>query len=264
MKKTEYRLHCSHMDTGFRVRIAVVADLHGNPPDAVLRVLRDDPPDFIAAAGDIGERLDGSEPEATGNLLRFFKEAVQLAPVVYSYGNHEIGACGHFRVSKISLANCGTQIVLPELLARIRETGVTFLDDAFTDIGNIRFGGLTSGMVNRENRPRTDWLKGFCAGAGTDGKYRVLLCHHPEYYEPYLKALPIDLILSGHAHGGQWRFFGRGIFAPCQGLFPKYTSGVTDGRFVISRGTGDHTWIPRLFNPHEVVYVTVTGDTVAR
>ena len=70
----------------------------------------------------------------------------------------------------------------------------------------------------------------------------------------------VTLVLSGHAHGGHWRFFGRGVYAPGQGLLPKYTSGVLDNRCVISRGVGDHTRIPRLFNPREVVIITLSAE----
>ena len=84
----------------------------------------------------------------------------------------------------------------------------------------------------------------------------MLLCHHPEYYEKYLKDRPIDLIVSGHAHGGQWRFFGRGVLAPGQGLFPKYTYGVHDDRLVIGTGLKKGSvLIPRLFNSPEVVFI---------
>lgn len=254
MKKTEYTISSPRLDR--TVRLAVVADLHGNPPMEVLSLLQSDPPDLIAAPGDIGERLDGSNRFATENMLRFFGEAQKIAPVYFSFGNHELGACGHIRVSEKSLRTCGMRIVNPEILAQMKQTGIHVLDDGFVDRGKLRIGGLTTGMIHRGNVPNTGWLKNFCAG----DQFRILLCHHPEYYEPYLRELPIDLILSGHAHGGHWRLFGRGAYAPGQGLFPQYTSGVTDGRFVISRGTGDHTPIPRLFNPHEVVYVTLQKD----
>ena len=64
-----------------------------------------------------------------------------------------------------------------------------------------------------------------------------------------------DLILSGHAHGGQIRLFGRGLFAPGQGIFPKYTSGI-HGSMIISRGLSNTGgMIPRLFNRREIVYI---------
>ena len=64
-------------------------------------------------------------------------------------------------------------------------------------------------------------------------------------------------MVSGHAHGGQWRIFGRGVFAPGQGLFPKYTSGIHDGRLVISRGLKKSGTIPRIFNSPELVIIDI-------
>ena len=103
-----------------------------------------------------------------------------------------------------------------------------------------------------ELRTESKWLDDFEKEEG----YKILLSHHPEYYKKYLKKRNIDLIVSGHAHGGQWRFFGRGVFAPGQGIFPKYTYGVHDGRFVISTGL-ERGGLPRFFNPIEVVFIKI-------
>ena len=95
-------------------------------------------------------------------------------------------------------------------------------------------------------------------------RYRILLSHHPEYWcleEPMLSKRNIDLVLSGHAHGGQFRLFGQGFFAPGQGWFPKYTSGIHHGKYgrmIISKGMANTVkFAPRLFNPTEVVYIEV-------
>ena len=95
-------------------------------------------------------------------------------------------------------------------------------------------------------------------------RYRILLSHHPEYWcleEPMLSNRDIDLVLSGHAHGGQFRLFGQGFFAPGQGWFPKYTSGIYHGKYgrmIISKGMANTVkFAPRLFNPTEVVYIEV-------
>jgi predicted MPP superfamily phosphohydrolase len=91
--------------------------------------------------------------------------------------------------------------------------------------------------------------------------YKLLMSHHPEYYARYLRPYDIDLIVSGHAHGGQWRIFGRGVYAPDQGLFPAYTSGLHEGRLIISRGVANSVpLVPRFFNPCEVVTVTVESE----
>ena len=90
--------------------------------------------------------------------------------------------------------------------------------------------------------------------------YKILLSHHPEYYEPYIKELPIDLVLSGHAHGGQCRIFGQGLIAPGQGFFPKYTSGIYDERLIVSRGIGNQFIVPRVNNPREIIVIKINGE----
>lgn len=168
-------------------------------------------------------------------------------------------------------------------------TGVTILNNEWTELAEgVLVGGLTSGYAISYKRFRDDynrqkstdgyarypyrrkpkdigkyptdsaWLDSFEQAEG----YKILLCHHPEYWslrEPMLKNRKIDLVLSGHAHGGQWRLLGRGIFAPGQGLLPKYTGGVhkgPHGSLVISRGLSNpYKMVPRLGNPCEVVYV---------
>ena len=97
-----------------------------------------------------------------------------------------------------------------------------------------------------------DFLERFAASP----QYKVLLCHHPEYYQQ-LQSYPMDLILSGHCHGGQMRVCGRGIFAPGQGLFPKYHHGVYDGRLVVSSGCSNTARIPRWGNETEVVILRI-------
>ena len=98
--------------------------------------------------------------------------------------------------------------------------------------------------------PETGWLDDF---AGQEG-FHILLSHQPEYY-PFIPN-NIELMLSGHAHGGQIRLFRRGLFAPGQGWYPKYTKGKYDNRLIISAGLSNTASpIPRLFNPTEVVFV---------
>jgi len=91
-------------------------------------------------------------------------------------------------------------------------------------------------------------------------QFTLLLSHRPERIEDYL-GYPFDLILSGHAHGGQWRLPGivNGLYAPNQGLFPKYAGGrydFEDTAFLVSRGLArESTKIPRVFNRPELVVV---------
>lgn len=104
--------------------------------------------------------------------------------------------------------------------------------------------------------PEVDWLDEF---ENHDG-YKILLDHHPDNYEPYTKKRNIDLILSGHAHGGQIRIFGKGLYGKSQGFLPKYDGGVFDQKLVISRGLSNTLPIPRLWNPTEIVFIEIRGE----
>ena len=245
---------------GCPAQIALVTDLHETPFEAVLASLRKNRPELICVAGDF---VFGSLPRADlkvreAGVLPFFSACAGLAPCFVSFGNHEW---------MLTEADC----------ASLRETGAVLLDDRYTVFDHrgtrLVIGGLTSARrsacqqfmrdglsieeANEKTRgiqnavPVLSWLDAYCREPG----YRVLLCHHPEYYPRYLKSRDIPLVLSGHAHGGQVRVFGQGLYAPGQGLFPRLTGGVKEQRLVISRGLANCQWAPRLFNPTELVYI---------
>lgn len=248
MKKTVYEIKNSKFQK--KICVAVVSDLHGGDPASVIKLLRRERPDYILCPGDIFERLDGRDTQIYRNGIELLRRAAEIAPTVYCTGNHEDGGVHSHRI------RTGKTVIAREYhgsaLEDIKNSGVIFLENSFVLRDGIAFGGLLSGIINEGSVPDLSFLDEFCA---VDAP-KVLLCHHPEYYEKYLKGLDIDLIVSGHAHGGQWRFFGRGVFAPGQGLFPKYTHGVFDGRLVVSTGLKVN-YIPRFFNPPEVVFVKI-------
>ena len=251
---TEYSLKLDNVDK--KLTVAILSDLHSSPftdVTAMISILREKRPDYILMPGDIFERLDGNRTEWTQAGLELMRSAAEIAPVMYSFGNHENGGFGSWNFLKWRKKYFLPKYFSPEELDLIFESGATVLDDAYVFVDGIAFGGLTSGFINQGRKPNIDWLDGFCALSSP----KILLCHHPEYYKKYLTNKNIDLIVSGHAHGGQWRFFGRGLFAPGQGIFPKYTSGVHDGRFVISRGLKGGGKIPRIFNKPEIVFLNI-------
>ena len=248
MKQSIYSLKKPRFGRPFL--FAVVSDLHGEDPEEVIAVLQERHPDYILMPGDIFERLDGAEDETHRNAIRLLRAAAKIAPTFYSMGNHEDG--GVHSWSPMWKIKTKERVYDKNDLKGIRESGVTLLADSYVIRDGIAFGGLQSGLINEEKKPSLRWLEEFSA---LDCP-KVLLSHHPEYYEPYLRDRNIDLIVSGHAHGGQWRFFGRGVLAPGQGLFPKYTYGVHEDRFVISTGLKKgHFPIPRLFNAPEIVWI---------
>ena len=98
--------------------------------------------------------------------------------------------------------------------------------------------------------------------AVSEDGYAILLSHRPEYYEAYTK-YAFDLVLCGHAHGGQWRIPGilNGLYAPHQGIFPKYAGGRYDSEsmtMIVSRGLArETTMVPRIFNRPELVVIDI-------
>ena len=256
------------LSVGSPLFIGLLTDLHNHPFDEIIDSVRNRRPDILCIAGDL---ILGHAPEEghlcveeQEHVLPFLRALTALAPVFLSLGNHEWPLCEGD-------------------LELIASTGCILLDNNWVRHGDVVIGGQTSAYVTESRRqrdagedpnprpvpqghsltglrglasayrlvPDTGWLPSFCAQPG----FRILLCHHPEYYPVCLQSLDIPLVLSGHAHGGQWQFLGRGVFAPGQGLFPALTHGVYDHRLVVSRGLSNTTQIPRLNNPTEIVYI---------
>ena len=248
---TKYRIRLAGLSR--QVRVAVLADLHGSRGcdlDAIEKYLRFTDPDIALMPGDIFERLDGSHSKCNEKAFEFLERVSKICPVYLSAGNHENGGTHSWNTIKWKVFKPLVRGYDKDELERIAKFGV-FLDDGYAEFWGIRIGGLSSGLINEDGKPSLDWLDDFCKFDGV----KILMCHHPEYYEDYLEDREIDLVVSGHAHGGQCRIFGRGMFAPGQGFLPKYTSGVHHGNLVISRGLKRGCVLPRLFNKPEVVIV---------
>ena len=238
--------------------VALLSDLHDQPSDDAVSSLRRHHPDLICFAGDL---FQGFRPwkgrtaeNYSKNVLPFLAACRDIAPVFLSLGNHE-------------------WMLSPADMDWLRSLGCTVVDNRWERYGDLVIGGLTSAHVTNARDliaagsphypkrdyfhkdrliPVLDWLDGFERQPGC----RILLSHHPEYWPRYLRGRQIDLILSGHAHGGQIRLFGQGLFSPGQGLLPKYSSGI-HGNMIISRGLSNTGGVvPRLFNPTELIYIT--------
>lgn len=233
---TEYRVEA---DLPESLVFLVISDIHGAAAGPLIDALESVSPDAVLMPGDY---FHGPEMYLTG--AEFIREAAKRRPVFCSLGNHEMKC--DFDVAR-----------------EVGRCGAVLLDNGSADFKGVKIGGLTTGCKKLEKQahfratppPDKRWLNEFSRGDG----FKILLSHHPEYYPKYIKGLPIDLVLSGHAHGGQWRFFDRGVFAPGQGFFPKYTSGAYEGRLIVSRGVGNAHLIPRINNKPEVLLIKITA-----
>jgi len=248
---TRYRINAP-----VKMKIALVADLHGEPTPELYRVLEKERPNIIACAGDlatVGEYDDRlvdpdrhwKRLQTQEKAIEFLKTAVKIAPVYISRGNHEWGLDDVYREA-------------------VKATGAVLLENEWVEYRpGLFIGGQNSarcgakykdGKLITEDRkePDIEWLK-----EGTPDGYKVLLCHHPEYYdfvEPYA-----DLILAGHTHGAQLRLFGRGLWYPGQKIFPPYTKGQY-GKMIVSAGLANTTWVPRINNPTELVVIDLQPE----
>lgn len=229
-------------------RIAHVSDLHnteiGKDNEKLLAMLREADPDIIAITGDI---IDSRNTDIE-IALQFTKAAMEIAPCYYVTGNHEA------RVSEYD-----------ELKAGLIKQGVVVLEDATSEIS--RDGDAITLIGVNDPSYQTDYLFGDSETvmngklqeiSDAENRFTVLLSHRPELFEIYADN-NMDLILSGHAHGGQFRFpFVGGLVAPNQGLFPKYDAGLyteENTNMVVSRGIGNSILPFRFNNRPEVILI---------
>ena len=219
---------------------AVCADLHNRRGQWALDEMGEIKPDAILIPGDLMHNLDRSYSlKKSKRGLRFLRECKKIAPTFYALGNHEKA------VKKINRRE-------------IEKTGAKMLLGEVARLGDITVGAVVPSMIEaRMTRTAKPKMAGALRLEKEDG-FKILLSHHPEHFVPYFEKMDIDLVVSGHAHGGQWRIFGRGVFAPGQGLFPKYTSGLYRGRLYVSRGMVNTVKpIPRINNKCELAIIRV-------
>jgi len=225
-------------------RIAQVSDLHnteiGEDNEKLLSMLKGATPDIIVITGDMIDCRKTNIEVA----LDFAKEAVKIAPCYYISGNHEAYVDEY-----------------EEFKSSLTELGVTVLDDTKTE---IELSGEKITLIGVGD-PSFSWTDNetlindkLNELIGEQDGYTILLSHRPELFEIYVEK-DIDLVFTGHAHGGQIRIpFLGGIIAPNQGPFPQYDAGLyteEETTMVVSRGIGNSLFPFRANNRPEVVLV---------
>ena len=230
--------------SGFR--IAQVSDLHnaefGEGNEKLIELLSQTDPDMIVITGDL---IDSRHTDIE-IALEFARQAIKLAPVYYVSGNHE-ARVREYEDLKMGLAEAGV-IVLEDQKVQITREGESISIQGINDpsfqedylFGDAAFVASSS-LSELQNE--------------SDG-YTVLLAHRPELFEIYVDT-EIDLVFSGHAHGGQFRLpFVGGLVAPNQGFFPEYDAGLfSEGSttMIVSRGVGNSIIPIRFNNRPEIV-----------
>lgn len=228
-------------------KIAVVSDLHnaelGEDNKRLVSAIEKEKPDMIAITGDLVDsgRTDIGVAE---NLIR---QLAMTAPCYYVTGNHEAWIGEQYQKLEKILLNEGVVILHDQSVSMTKNDEtiqIVGLDDPdFTD----RDSSIQESMLERKLE-EMELTGGFC----------ILLSHRPEVFNAYV-AENIDLVLCGHAHGGQFRIPGvGGLVAPNQGLLPKYDAGEyseNNTTMIVSRGIGNSVIPVRINNRQEIVVV---------
>lgn len=252
-----YTIFCDKLPDSFHgYRIAQVSDLHnaefGQNNQKLLALLREAGPDIIVITGDMVDSYHTDIDIALG----FAREAVKIAPCYYVTGNHEA------RISQYATLKTG-----------LEDAGVVILENQRVELER---GEETVALIGVDDPSfRTSYLFGNSPGVMSaalgelveaQDVYTILLSHRPELFETYVQS-GVDLVFSGHAHGGQFRLpFVGGLVAPNQGLFPEYDSGLyaqSGTNMLVSRGLGNSIIPIRFNNRPEVIVVELLAQSLS-
>lgn len=250
IQTTEYTLSSAQLPAAFEgKRVVQVSDLHnanfGTGQSSLIEKVEAAEPDVIFLTGDL---VDSNRYDLETSLT-LVDALVDMSEVYFVLGNHEVA------VNKIE-----------EITAALEERGVTVLmnDKVQWEEGGetVQIAGINDPLFNIDLTDENFTREALAEAALTD-EFTLLLAHRPEMFSIYAEQ-GIDMVFSGHAHGGQIRIPGLGgLIAPGQGWFPTMTEGVfrKEGtQLVLSRGLGNSGFPVRVFNLPEVVAVTLEKE----
>lgn len=267
---TEYEISDEQIPTAFDgYRIIQVTDVHSirsqEQADLLYTSVVDQEPDAVVITGDLVDstcyteennalKAGTSDKMAGQDTVDFVKRLTEHYYVYYVYGNHEMILLDDVdnnpfklameEIGVIFLNNDGVKITKDE--ESIYMLGIQDPSTLYKDSDYVEYESHTE-RINA-------MMKNVMALKEED-LYTVVLSHRPEYFSEYVK-YDVDLLLTGHAHGGQVRLPGiGGLYAPGQGWFPDYTDGLWEEKgtqMIVGRGIGNSVEIPRVFNPPEI------------
>jgi predicted MPP superfamily phosphohydrolase len=242
---TTYKLKTSKLISS--IRVAILTDLHscfyGSNQECLINNIVVNNPDLVLFVGDIvDDKLPGDNAYIT------LKRVADKYPAYYVSGNHE-NYTGKIDTIKQVIREQAVHVLSGEQVKiKLKQNNILIkgLDDP--EIGNVEYMRQVDALSNLSNND-----------------YTILLAHRPERHDDY-QQIPHDLVISGHAHGGQWRIpkLLPGLYAPHQGLFPKYTSGIyqlKNSKQLVSRGLSrENIKIPRFYNSPELIVLDLLPD----
>lgn len=233
-------------------KIVQISDFHNTKSKRLakdlVKEIKNQKPDIIVLTGDL---IDANK-EHMDISIDFIKEINNTAPIYFVTGNHEASINDY-----------------SELKNKLEENNVTILDNESQVIkkksSEINIIGISDPTMKHSHYETDENIIEFELDSIDYNKdnYTILLSHRPELFEIYVDN-DINLVLTGHAHGGQIRIpFIGGLIAPNQGLFPKYTNGKIeqdDTTMIVSRGIGNSILPFRINNRPELVLITLSSE----
>lgn len=240
-----------------QLKVVVISDLHENNLPNLCEQIKEQSPDIILVVGDMINSTSSNSLKVT----KLMKQLVKISPVYYSLGNHEL-----------EYIEKGTS----DLVKDLKSTGVVVLDKDYVDINinnsNIRIGGMyeyafgnKGNLVKKENMDKE--VYNFLCDFQDTKNYKIMLAHRPDsfIFGDASKVWNIDLVVSGHNHGGQviLPFLG-GLYGGDQGWFPKYVDGMyklNNINLFVTRGLGSNEKkLPRFNNRPEISIIDIKNN----
>ena len=240
------------------VKIVFLSDLHGREFGKnnvrLIKKISEQKPDIICLTGDFID--ENNTYKDNGEFLNLVKALLNIAPVYYSYGNHDYS---YFIDNGFGF------------IETLENSGCEFLDKEYVDIDiegvPLRLGGIYDYAFNLQGMRKSDWentdIFKFLSDFTSTDRTTVLMCHRPDsfIYGDASLIWNIDLVLCGHTHGGLWRLpFIGGVIAPEQGFNPAFDKGEYDIgniKMFINAGLAGYGINPRLFNLPEVTVINL-------
>lgn len=229
-----------------RIKLAVLSDFHCANADEVLDIVEEINPDAILIPGDLVDE------NVSLNSVERLLNGIKRYPSFYVSGNHE------YKKGK-------TYKSYSHMVALLEEAGIYHLENESQVVclngQKLWIGGVQDHTSNKTKDPdELDQMNIDKVCTGFNELFSIFLMHRPEQYH-FIEKYSVDLVVSGHAHGGQWRFPGvNGLFAPQQGLFPKRAGGIypmKHGVHLVSRGLAHYWFLPRILNHREINVIII-------